>query len=188
MLLFFKKIGVKGYYLKSILGENIDKPVKQENEPGKLYYCEGKKGNCKLVEEIKVGYYKNSDTNYKDTVQYIKCSSYNDNCYAVSVTNNDCESAKAGNLIVNKTANTDKFSICVNDSNGIELSETSDKWFVSINDNDTFGSKVTNGYILIDIIYDEDEGVHCFKNGKFFINIYMYIFFFCLNTNKYSKF
>lgn len=158
---------VEGYYLKSTAtGNNNGLLVKTGEETGTLYHCNGAKQVCTIVNdsEFKPGFYKNVDVISRETVQYIKCPTLA-TCTAVAVTDNTCNDAKVGGLIISE-GETPKFSICIDDaSNAVELSDGEVKVFISIDTEDgkgadAFGTKTANSFVLLDI------GVNCLKNDS----------------------
>jgi len=161
-----------GYYLKSTSANNVDKPVKVDDETGTLYECssadEGIECIAVTADTIIAGYYKNSDE-VNTNIQYIKCSTKGSgSCTAVAVTDNACSEAKVGGLIVDEL-DASKISICIdeNDDHAVELSAANAsagvKVFISIdtttdNGADAFGTKTENSFVLLDV------GVNCLKN------------------------
>jgi len=114
-------------------------------------------------------------------MQYIKCI-LNEGCKTLTVEANSCNAngVKIGDLIVDSQDNS-KIRICIDDSddNAIELSagNTSKRPFISINESSgagVFGKREEERYVLLKIESD-DGGVHCFRDGKFYINIYLYL-------------
>jgi len=146
-----------GYFIKI---EKDGKITELDTEGfGKLYYC-STSSECNEVnnDNIKTGYYRNSDVKNKN-IPYIKCIKGSNTCEAIEIISNDCSVTEEGTIIgVENIDRSITYKFCLN-GNAIPLTSYG-KYFVSINKKNIFG-QIHEGYVMIEI---SDENI--LKSGN----------------------